>query len=81
MIPAAVAGRHGPKAVAAGEAWIPAGGAAADLAAVEAGGAAADFAVAAEVFGASAGENIRVRENDVRFWRIGYVPPNSESQT
>lgn len=50
---AAVAGPRGPKAVAAGEAWVPAGSAAADLAAVEAGGAAADFAVAAEVFGAS----------------------------
>jgi hypothetical protein len=46
-IPVAVAGRRGRRAVAAGEAWVPAGSAADDLAV--AGGVAADF----EVVGAS----------------------------
>jgi hypothetical protein len=73
-IPAAVDGRRGPRAVAAGEAWVLAGSAVADLAEVVVDGAAADFEVVAEV-GASA------RRNYYRFWRIEYVPPSSESQT
>jgi len=74
VIPAAVDGRRGPRAVGAGEAWVLAGSAAADLAVVVVDGAAADFEVAAEV-GASA------RRKYHMFWRIGYVPPGSESQT
>jgi hypothetical protein len=79
-IPAAVAGPRGPRAVAAGEAWVPAGSAAVDLAAAVAGGAAADFEVVAAV-GAKAGRNSMTRRNNGMFWGIEYVPPSSESQT
>ena len=80
-IPAAVAGPQGPRAVAAGEAWVPAGSAAAVLAAVVADGAAADFEVVAEAFDASTRRDSKARENDFRFWRIGYVPPGWESES
>jgi hypothetical protein len=77
-IPAAVAGPPGPRAVADGEAWVPAGSAAVDLAV--AGRAAADFEVLAEV-GARASRNSRSKRNDGMFWRMeAYVPPGSESQ-
>ena len=67
---AAVAGPRGLRAVAAGEAWVPADSAEADLAVVVAGGAAADFEVVAEV-------GARRRKYHM-FWRIGYVLPSSE---
>ena len=74
-IPAAVAGPRGPRATyAAGEAWVLAASAAVDLAVAVADGAAADFEVAVEV-GVSAPRKYHM------FWRIGYVPPGSESQS
>jgi hypothetical protein len=80
VIPAVVAGRRGPRAVAAGEAWVPAGSVAAGLAVVVAGGAAADFEAAVEV-GVRARRSSMARGNNVVFWRIGYVSPGSELQT
>jgi hypothetical protein len=77
-IPAVVAGPRGPRAVAAGEAWVPAGSVAVDLAVV--GGAVADFEVVAG-FGARARRDTVARGNNGMFWRMEYVPPSSESQT
>jgi len=77
----AVVGRRGPRAAAAGGAWVPVGSVVADLAVVAADGAAGDFTAVAEVLDDRCSQENIARQDNAGFWRFGYVAPGSESQT